>query len=332
MKRKEQIEQYLRQEIGDDFDRLELASEDASFRKYYRIKTKKQSFIIMDAPPDKESTAPFIDITGRLQKAGVNVPAIFYQNQAEGILVMTDFGETQYFDVLNDTSVSSYYSDAIRSLVAIQKKVDTVGLPHYSSKMLYDEMALFREWLIGKHLGVVLSKQENVQIDKIFSLLVNSALNQPTVFVHRDYHSRNLLYVKDNNPGIIDHQDAVLGPVSYDLVSLLKDCYIKWPLEIVQQWAIGFYQDIELQKHGVSEGDFLNGFHLMGVQRHLKASGIFARLYHRDGKTGYLQDIHRTLSYITDLKQEFAELALLVELIESRVLPILDEKNQQCMP
>ena len=317
----DQLKNWLVEVLGqDDFD-IKPASEDASFRRYYRISYNGSSRIIMDAPPDHEDCSRFIDISSRLRVSGVNAPEVFQYNKQYGFVLLSDFGDDLYLDVLNDSNADHLYKDALSALLRMQQNTDRTGIPPYDEALLLQEMELFRDWLLGRHLGIELDTNQNTQLDKIYTLLIDSALQQPVVFVHRDFHSRNLMYCENNNPGIIDFQDAVLGPVTYDLVSLFKDCYIKWPGETIYKWTRGFYNSVNTGDF--DETIFLRWFDLMGVQRHLKASGIFARLYHRDHKDGFLKDIPRTLSYIQDLENDYPELEFLIELIHSRVLPKL---------
>lgn len=275
----------------------------------------------MDAPPERERCEPFIEIAHRLRAAGVNVPEILASDVESGFVLLTDLGDTLYLQALNDETADRLYADAITALITIQNHADCNGLPHFNATRLLDEIHLFEDWLLGKHLGLHLGSNEKKAMDNVFHLLVANALNQPQVFVHRDYHSRNLMVTVSNNPGIIDFQDAVAGPLCYDLVSLLKDCYIKWPHECINDWAGSFFR--QLPSCGLTESEFMRSFDLMGAQRHLKASGIFARLFHRDGKSGFLKDIPRTLSYIVDLEPGFPELQPLVTLIREQVLPRL---------
>jgi hypothetical protein len=285
----------------------------------------------MDAPPERESCDAYINIAMRLQAAGVHAPVILEKDLDQGFLLLTDLGTELYLDALTEDSADRLYGDALRALADIQARADKDGLPPYDERLLLQEMILFPDWLLGRHLHLHLAEEQQVELKRVFAFLVANALDQPRVFVHRDYHSRNLMVCPGHNPGIVDFQDAVAGPVTYDLVSLLKDCYIKWPRQQVNDWASGYCRTIKLPA-GVEEATFLRWFDLMGVQRQLKASGIFARLYHRDQKSGYLKDIPRTLSYILDLGQEYAELQFLVDLIRNRVIPALGEANQSCVP
>jgi aminoglycoside/choline kinase family phosphotransferase len=280
----------------------------------------------MDAPPEHERCDHFIDIARRLHDAGVNVPEILASDRDLGFVLLTDLGDTLYLQALTEETADKLYTDAMTALLAIQQHADDKGLPAFNAHRLLEEMHLFSDWLLGKHLDICLSANEQKALDETFQFLIDNALEQPQVFVHRDYHSRNLMVTGSNNPGIIDFQDAVTGPLTYDLVSLLKDCYIKWPRERINRWAAAFYR--QLPGCRLDNTQFFLAFDLMGVQRHLKASGIFARLYHRDGKAGFLRDIPRTLSYIVDLVPEYPEVQFLGSLIHSRVLPLLQEQTE----
>jgi aminoglycoside/choline kinase family phosphotransferase len=280
----------------------------------------------MDAPPDREDSLPFVRIAGYLEAMRLNAPRIIEANLDDGFLLLSDLGTRQYLDVLQaDPSLAGgLYSDALTALVKMQKRGAAYQslLPPYDETLLRFELSLFHDWLCGAHLGMTLSDDDERAWQQCCDLLVMNALDQPQVFVHRDYHSRNLMLTDEQNPGILDFQDAVEGPLTYDLVSLLKDAYLRWPAEQVWQWALEFYNGIETEvRERVDEDQFRRYFELMGVQRHVKVAGIFARLNHRDGKSGYLADIPRTLSYIVEVAPRYAELEFLVNLIEERVLP-----------
>ena len=280
----------------------------------------------MDAPPEQEDTGPFIRLAEAYEAIGLNVPHIHARNLQQGYLLLEDLGNRLYLDRLDTKTVDRLYGDALGALVTIQACGPRESLPAYDRVLLLREMELFREWLLAGQLGLGLSDAEHAMLDRTFGFLADRALEQPRVCVHRDYHSRNLMVTERHNPGILDFQDAVLGPVTYDLVSLLRDCYIGWPKARVEAWVLGYFE-LALQS-GVlrkeHEERFLRWFDLMGVQRHLKASGIFARLNQRDGKPGYLQDIPRTLGYIEGLADSYAELKGLKDLLQARVMPALD--------
>jgi aminoglycoside/choline kinase family phosphotransferase len=281
----------------------------------------------MDAPPLQEDSLPFVRVAGYLESMQLTAPRILEADLANGFLLLSDLGNAQYLQRLeSDTdSADSLYCDAIAALLQMQKRGTAYqdALPPYDEELLRFELSLFRDWLCGKHLQLDFSADDERQWQATCNLLVDNALSQPQVFVHRDYHSRNLMCVKDGNPGILDFQDAVEGPFTYDLVSLLKDCYIQWPVEKVREWALSFYRQLDDNTRAVvDEEQFIRYFELMGVQRHLKAAGIFCRLNHRDGKAVYLADVPRTLAYIVELAGRYDSLQFLVQLIETRVLPV----------
>ncbi len=305
------------------------ASSDASFRRYFRLRSGEDSFIVMDAPPENEDCVPFVTVAGYLASMHLNAPSVVESNLDDGFLLLSDLGSRPYLEELYDDpdAAPQLYADALAALLQMQRRgVAFQGeLPPYDEALLRFEMSLFHDWLCGTHLGLHLSAAEEDEWRRCCDLLVANALEQPRVFVHRDYHSRNLMLTPEHNPGILDFQDAVEGPLTYDLVSLLKDCYVKWPAEQVWRWALDFYAGLDdAMRARVDVQQFRRYFELMGVQRHLKAAGIFARLNHRDGKAGFMQDIPRTLSYIVDLGPRYPELGFLVDLVASRVLPALE--------
>jgi len=326
--RLEALKRWLETELSFRDYTLTPASSDASFRRYFRITHDGASYIVMDAPPDREDTRPFITVSKLFADVGLNVPEVIDADPGQGYLLLTDLGSRPYLEALDAGSVERLYGDALGALAGIQTCRPAAGLlPDYDRGLPLREMELFREWLLGRHLGLSLTAAESAQLDVVFAGLADSALAQPRVCVHRDYHSRNLMVTRRNNPGILDFQDAVMGPVTYDLVSLLRDCYIRWPRARVEDWALG-YQELALQsgilrEEHESPEQFLRWFDLMGVQRHLKAAGIFARLYHRDGKPGYLADIPRTLGYVTEVAADYPGLAGFGSYIEQQVLPAL---------
>jgi N-acetylmuramate 1-kinase len=347
--RRAELTAWARQQLSKPNAQVEVASADASFRRYFRIRFEEggtsQSRIVMDAPPDKEDVQPFIKVAGILQRAAVNSPRVLAADLPRGYVLLTDLGHQTYLAQLNATASAAspspesdrLYRDACEALLKMQ--LGTQGddqiktLPAYDRALLQREMQLFPDWFLQRHLGLELDPGLQQVLDRAFELLIESALSQPSVFVHRDYHSRNLMFSTADsdsnqlgpNPGVLDFQDAVVGPITYDLVSLLRDCYIEWPLEQVQTWSLNYLQSA--QSHGmvstVSQAQWLRWFDLMGVQRHLKAAGIFARLWHRDGKSGYLNDIPRTLGYIRSVACQYSELKDFVEIIESKIVPAL---------
>ena len=307
---------------------LQTASSDASFRRYFRVHTTRGPFIAMDAPPELEDSEPFVRVAGWLADIGLTSPRVLAADLSQGFLLLTDLGEQVYLDVLqaSPASAAHLYRDALRSLVTLQQGGTQyqAELPPYNSALLASEMALFRDWLCGTHLHLEFSDADSRDWLATCDFLIETALAQPRVFVHRDYHSRNLMVCAEGNPGILDFQDAVNGPLTYDIVSLLKDCYIRWPDGQVRAQALQYYAMVrERLPAGFDETAFMRAFDLMGVQRHLKAAGIFARLYHRDGKARYLADIPRTLGYIVDVAADYEELGFLAALLRDRCLPAL---------
>ncbi len=311
--RLELIQQWAHSQLDWPAMDLAPASEDASFRRYFRVRHGDDSFVLMDAPPQQEDCRPFIHVSSLFLQLGLHVPEVLASDLQQGFLLLSDLGSCSYLEALDNTSVDRLYGDAMGSLLALQSCVaPDCGLPDYDRALLVTEMELFRDWLLGKHLGIELDPEQSSTLADGFDRLADSALQQPQVCVHRDYHSRNLMVCEAHNPGILDFQDAVIGPVTYDLVSLLRDCYISWPREKIEGWVAGYYelavQSGIFRSDQGSEADFLRWFDWMGVQRHLKAAGIFARLNHRDGKPGYMEDIPRTLGYVTDVCLRYPEL------------------------
>ncbi len=311
------LENWLRQQ-GVSYQDIAPASADASFRRYFRIHDGDQSFIVMDAPPEKEDIRPFIHVAGMLLEAGLHVPEILKQDIDQGFLLLSDLGDTVYLSVLNNHSVDKLYAAAMDAILLMQQH-SAESLPPYDEKLLRTELDLFPQWYLQTHLSIQLDRAQQQILQQVFDMLVENALEQPQVFVHRDYHSRNLMVneVDPARPGVIDFQDAVKGAVTYDLVSLLKDCYISWPREKVEQWVADFYQkalDSGIIK-GVGLDTFIRWFDLMGLQRHIKVAGIFSRLKHRDGKTGYLKDIPRTMDYVFDVVARYPEYRPLQKLL-----------------
>ena len=314
--RLQQLNQWLQTACEQTFSDLRPASADASFRRYFRVTgdTDKQNYIVMDAPPDKEDCTPFIHISTLIRDSGVNAPAVIARDD-NGFLLLSDLGTKPYLDYLNADTADDMYRDALNALVAMQKIKD--HLPAYDELRLQAEMDLFEEWYLNKHLGVSLGHDEQTSLAGIFSTLIQNAAEQPQVFVHRDYHSRNLMLLDSNNPGVIDFQDAVIGPITYDLVSLFKDCYIEWPREKIEFWLDVFSaaSDFTIEKQ-----QLLKWFDLMGVQRHLKVLGIFCRLNYRDGKSQYLDDLALTLKYVVETCPHYKELEPLQNLLNQHVL------------
>ncbi|MCB1863894.1 MAG: phosphotransferase [Chromatiales bacterium] len=321
--RLDELTEWTRATLGAGALAIAPASGDASFRRYFRAVADGRSWIVMDAPPERENVTPFIAVAETLARAGVQVPRLHAIDRDRGYLLLDDLGSRLYLPALTNATADGLYGDALGALATMQAAAPCADLPPYDEALLRREMALFPDWLLGRHLGLEPEAAERSVWEVVQDILVANALEQPRVFVHRDYHSRNLMCVDARNPGVLDFQDAVCGPVTYDLVSLLKDCYIAWPRARVVDWAMGYFRLAAAR--GVLDASlemrWLRWFDLMGVQRHLKAAGIFARLNHRDGKAGYLPDIPRTLGYITAIADEYPELGGLAAMIERHVAP-----------
>ncbi len=317
--RMSQLEDWLNAIPAHELVDIRPASADASFRRYFRVTDRNtgKTFVVMDAPPDKEDCKPFIHITQLLRSVSVNAPDIITMDLAQGFLLLDDLGDRQYLDYLDDNSSDDLYHDALIALINMQRIQN--HLPPYDKQRLHDEMGLFEPWYLNKHLGITLDDEQKTVINSIYDLLIESAQEQPQVFVHRDYHSRNLMLLDEDNPGVIDYQDAVIGPVTYDLVSLFKDCYIEWPRDKVEHWLDKYLRSTAIDLP-VDRRRFIRWFDLMGVQRHLKVLGIFARLNYRDGKSQYLNDLPLTLKYVIDTCSQYDELKPLLDLLESTVL------------
>lgn len=330
--RLEQLKLWVSKTLQRQDLAVTTASADASFRRYFRVSAAEQTWIVMDAPPEKEDVKPFIHVAQMLSGSGVNAPTVLARDLQAGYLLLSDLGDRTYLSVLQDRErADSLYADAIDALVRMQTgcAAHANELPAYDTALLLREMQLFPDWFLTRHLQLQLSVEETLQLQSVFHNLSEAALAQPRVFVHRDYHSRNLMVPQAKrhgpNPGILDFQDAVWGPITYDLVSLLRDCYIDWPPVRVNAW-MQRYRDQAASANlnaAATSAEFSRWFDLMGVQRHLKAIGIFARLWHRDGKRGYLGDIPRTLNYVRSVAAQYSELSALTPLIEQKILPAL---------
>ena len=305
-----------------DLATLVPASADASFRRYFRIESKNPTYptlIVMDAPPQHEPLDAFIEIDLLLFEAGLHVPQILEQNIEDGFLLLSDLGHKTYLEALNNESANALYRDASHALVQMQLASKPNVLPNYDQALLQRELDLFPEWYLKQHLQLELSAIQTAQMRQAFALIIENNLAQEKVFVHRDFHSRNLMVTAQNNPGILDFQDAVYGPITYDAASLWRDAYIAWPEEMVIDWVIQFWE--EGRKSGLPMpsdfGQFYRDFEWMGLQRHLKVLGIFARLFHRDGKDGYLKDIPLVLDYAIATANRYIELKPLARILEA---------------
>ena len=292
---------------------LRVASADASFRKYYRLTQGEKTFLLMDSSLEKESLKPFLDVTERLEQVGVAVPKIYAQNLDLGYLIIEDFGNTHLLNILNESNFKALYKKAIDEIITMQK-ADAKGLPLYDKDFLHFEMDLMQEWYLEKHLAHNLTQEQKEMLADSLETISDTVLTQPQgIFVHRDYHSRNIMQRRDNSLGIIDYQDAMSGALLYDLVSLLKDCYISFDRASIQELVLYFKERVDVD---VSDAEFLKWFDFMGMQRHIKVLGVFARLSLRDGKDGYLKDIPLTLAYTLDAAKRYKETKPFAKLLE----------------
>lgn len=326
-----ELSAWLRETAPKRAERIVPASGDASFRRYFRVFSDDDTWIAMDAPPPMEDVQRFADVAELLRTTGVTVPAVFALDASRGFMLLSDLGDVRYLDHLSSSTADRLYRSAIEALVRFQSAIDigTCQRPHYEEALLRRELNLFREWFLEGLLGLTLSPAQTLALDRTGSLLIRSALDQPRVLVHRDYHSRNLMVRGGDQPGILDFQDAVVGPISYDLVSLLRDCYVAWPEARVDHW-VGDYlaQAIQAGLLPPSEaGRFRRWFDFMGMQRHLKAVGIFSRLNLRDGKPGYLADIPRTLDYVSGVSRRYPEFAEFAAFLDSGAVTSMIGEN-----
>jgi len=299
------------------------ASADASFRRYFRVTAKGRDYIVMDAPPAHEDCRPFIAVARLLGDAGVHVPQVLAQDLDRGFLLLTDLGNTTYLTALNDAALDAgvareLYLASNDALIRIQQASRPGVLPEYDRALLTRELMLFPEWYVAKHLGVTMSDDQRTILETVFERLLANNLAQPQVYVHRDWHSRNLM-VSDPNPGILDFQDAVYGPITYDLASIYRDAYIQWDEEMQLDWVIRYWEKARAAGLPVRAdfGDFWRDFEWMGAQRHIKVLGIFARLYHRDGKDGYLKDMPLVMHYLRRVCERYIELKPLFYLLDA---------------
>jgi aminoglycoside/choline kinase family phosphotransferase len=313
------LRRFVAAALATDRFEIEPASADASFRSYWRVRDATGTRIAMDSPPDKLDIGPWLDVDARLRKAGLHAPEVFAADHEHGFVLMEDLGTSTYLPELDDGNADVLYGAALDALVRMQAHVETTGLPDYDRARLITEMELLPEWLLKRHFGYETSCDEWDIVEAAFTFLVHGALEQPRAFVYRDFHSRNLLIVEHDSPGIVDFQDAVTGPITYDLVSLLRDCYIEWPHERVEGWMEA--QRIRL-RHAhligpeVDSARFRRWFDLIGLQRHIKVLGLFCRLWYRDGKAQYLGDLPLVWRYTLDVAKRYEELADFAALLE----------------
>lgn len=319
MERIRLLENWVKEQFPEKPFTLQPASADASFRRYFRVSFKDQTLIAMDAPPQQEDCTPFIQVAKILAAAGVHVPKIVAKNLDQGFLLLSDLGDTTFLQALNNQmdSADQLYGDAIDALIKLQLSQQVEGLPGYDEALLLKELNLFPDWYVAKHLRVAITEKQQAVLQSIFTRIIQNNIAQPQVLVHRDYHSRNLM-VTSPNPGIIDFQDAVMGPITYDLVSLFKDAYIRWDEERILDWMIRYWE--KARKAGLPVptdfAEFYRDFEWMGVQRHIKILGVFTRLYYRDGKENYLNDLPLVMEYLRKTCKRYRELHLLLNLLD----------------
>ncbi|MDP2784077.1 MAG: phosphotransferase [Sulfurimicrobium sp.] len=317
MDRIELMHDWLHQQLPDGGWTVEPASADASFRRYFRVAAHDGTHIVMDAPPAQEDCRPFIRVAQLFGAAGAHVPQILAQDLRQGFLLLSDLGHTTYLQVLDESNADALYRDAIDALIKIQLASRPDTLPPYDEALLQREMNLLPEWYVDKHMQAALSDSQREGLQRTFALITLNNLSQPKVFVHRDYHSRNLM-TSSPNPGVLDFQDAVYGPITYDLASLLKDAYITWDEERVLDWCIRYWE--RARKAGLPVNadfyEFYRDFEWMGVQRHIKVLGIFARLHHRDGKDAYLKDMPLVMTYLRKACERYIALTPLLRLLD----------------
>jgi N-acetylmuramate 1-kinase len=312
------LERWLASQLGGASFTLAPASEDASFRRYFRATlADARTYIAMDAPPEKEDCRPFVQVAGLLREAGVHAPVVHAQDLDQGFLLLADLGRTTYLGVLNEDNAAALFNDATAALIRWQLATRPQALPPYDEALLRREMGLFPEWYAGRHLARELSQAQRDSLEAVFSQLVASALAQPRVYVHRDYMPRNLM-LSDPNPGVLDFQDAVVGPITYDVVSLLRDAFISWDDERVLDWCVRYWEGAKRAGLPVDPefGEFWRSFEWMGLQRHLKVLGIFARIHYRDGKPKYLADTPRFIAYARSVAERYRPLHPLARLLD----------------
>lgn len=328
------LQGWLARDLGLRPARIEPASSDASFRRYFRVVCDDSTLVAMDAPPETEDVRPYLHVTALLEPLGIHVPHVYEADVGRGFVLLEDLGSTHYLARLGaGDDPQLLYGDALQALAEIQLRGAEAAaeLPPYDRAPLARELAEMPEWLLDRHLALELTRADRDMIAAAFEFLIGEALSQPAVFVHRDYHSRNLMVLGERNPGVIDFQDALRGPIGYDLASLLKDCYISWPRERVLEWLSGYRSLLQSRGGPVGSGpaQFVRWFDLIGAQRHIKVLGRFARLWYRDGKPGYLRDLRLTLDYVRETCRLYPELAALSEFLERRVAPELPRANER---
>ena len=330
------LTRWVLEDLGFAGSMIARASVDASFRRYFRVTQDAETYIVMDAPPDKEDSRPFLKVARMLAGMNLNVPIVLARDMDRGFLLLSDLGSRQYLDELPlGGAAERLYADALEALRTMQTADASISrdLPRYDRALLMREMELMPEWFLRHHLGLTIEAQERSMLDTLFESLARAAASQPATFVHRDYHSRNLLVTAEDNPGILDFQDAVWGPITYDVASLLKDCYISWPTERVREWVLEYREKLLESGYPLSSDSagFMRWFDLIGLQRHIKVLGIFARLFYRDGKPQYLNDLPRVLDYARDTASNYAETAAFGDFIAKRIDPLFADAQRRAL-
>lgn len=310
---------WTRATLGDATLELASASSDASFRSYWRTRHDGKDWVVMDSPPAQEDPRPWLAIGERLAQAGIHVPQVYASDLTQGFLLIEDLGTRLYLPELNDDTADGLYGDAMDALLRMQTRMDHADLPRFDRERLVSGLEVMPEWFLQRHLGYTPTCGEWDVLEAAFGVIIRNALEQPRRFVHRDYHSRNLLIVETNNPGVIDFQGALSGPITYDLASLLRDAYVVWPRERVEGWVESYRQ--RLLKAGVidetiSREHFLRWFDLTGLHRHVRVLGQFYRLWYRDGKPGYLADVPTVYHYVISVAERYPELGDFVALLK----------------
>jgi aminoglycoside/choline kinase family phosphotransferase len=312
----------LPKELGLKTSTLAPASSDASFRRYFRVQANNQqnsSFIVMDAPPDKEDSKPFIHVAQLLLQAQIEAPKVFQTDLDKGFLLLSDLGSKTLYSEIKLENAAHFYNKVSSTLVKLQKSTLTNELPQYDAVLLRRELELFPDWYLAKHLDYQMTEKERFDLSIVFDELIASILKQATVFVHRDFHSRNLMITPSHEIGVLDFQDAVIGPITYDLVSIFRDAYLEWSEEQQVDWMIRYWEMARKEALPVPSdfGEFYQDIEWMGLQRHLKILGIFARLFHRDAKEGYLKDIPLVLAYTEKVAQRYSIFRPLVKILDN---------------
>jgi aminoglycoside/choline kinase family phosphotransferase len=326
------LDQWLQTHCQLTAYQLDMMAGDASFRRYFRVRVGSMHYVAMDAPPEKENNCrPFIAIAESLRQQGLHAPEIIASDIEQGFLLLTDFGDKLYLKELTAENAESLYATALDALATLQgTTVQDWEVPPFTADFMYCELQLSKEWFLVKHLGLNLNAQTEKMLADFFLFLAKSAAAQPQVLMHRDYHSANLMLLPDNNVGILDFQDAFIGPVTYDLASLLRDCYIVWPDTLVKNWALQYKEKISPLQN-VSDSEFMRWFDLMGMQRHLKALLTYARKFHRDDNANYLQHIPRTLQYLALVAPVYGECRGFNAFLQNDILPAAERVSSTCV-